>query len=45
MQSVDADAVVGVGGVVDGKDVAKGLRCVGRGLVRHVYCSWREMVS
>lgn len=45
VQGVDADVVVGVGGLVDGKDVAEGLRRIGWGFVRHVCCSWREMIS
>ena len=45
MQSVDADVVVGVGGVVDGKDVGEGLGGVGWELVGHFYCRRREMVS
>ena len=45
MQSVDAYVVVGVGGVIDGKDVAEGLRGIGWGLVGHVYCDGRELVS
>ena len=45
VQGVDADVVVGVGGVVDGKDVAEGLRCIRWEFVRHFYYSRREMVS
>lgn len=33
VQGVDADVVVGVGGLVDGKDVAEGLRRIGWGFV------------
>lgn len=36
MQSVDADVVVGVCGVVDGEDVGEGLGGVGWELVGHV---------
>ena len=45
VQGVDADVVVGVGGVVDGKDVAEGLRGIGWELVRHFYYSRRKNVS
>ena len=36
VQSVDADVVVGVGGVINRKDIAKGLRSIRWRLVRHV---------
>ena len=45
VQSVDAYVVVGVGGVIDGKDVAESLRGIGWGLVGHVYRNGREVVS
>lgn len=45
MQSVDADVVGGVCGVVDGEDVGQGLGGIGWELVGHVYCHWRKMVS
>lgn len=45
VQSVDAYVVIGIGGVIDGKDVAEGLRGIGRGLFGHVYCNGREEVS
>ena len=45
VQSVDAYVVVGVGGVIDGKDVAEGLRGIRWGLVGHVYGNGREVVS
>lgn len=44
VQSVDADVVVGVCRVVDGKDVREGLRGIRWELVGHLYCRWREMV-
>ena len=44
VQSVDADVVVGVCRVVDGKDVREGLRGIRWELVGHLYCCWREMV-
>ncbi len=37
--------IVGVGGVVEGEDVAEGLRGIGWGFVGHVYRYWRETVS
>ena len=36
VQSVDAYVVLGAGGMIDGKDVAEGLRGIGWGLVGHV---------
>ena len=45
VQNVDAYMVVGIGGMIDGKDVAEGLRGVRRGLIGHVYCNGREVVS
>ena len=45
LQSVDAYVVVGVGGVIDRKDVAEGLRGIRWGVVGHVYCNRRELVS
>ena len=45
VQSVDANVVIDVGGVVDGKDVAEGLRGIGWRFVGHIDYSRREMVS
>ena len=45
VQSVDADVIVDVGGVVDGKDVAEGLRGIGWEFVGHIDYSGRKTVS